>query len=115
MTKRVTNVVPNELLLYERIRHKLTQEEVAEKLGLGGDGPKQVGRWERGLVRPSDYSLRMLEKFYSRTARRLGYPGPGDPPIPFLIMPEHPPNPTFTGRDDILQKLKALLISLEHK
>src|SRR5207247_851079 len=76
------------------------------------DGPKQVGRWERGLVKPSYYSLRMLEKLYSRSARQLGYPS--DTEVPFLSLANYPRNPLFTGRDDILEKLHTHLGSIGH-
>src|SRR5947209_11881150 len=102
MTKPVTNAVQNELLLFERTRRKWSQEDVADQLGLiEKDGPKQVGRWERGIVKPSDYSLRKLERLYNRTARKLGYPRPDGPEIPFLSIPGYSRNSTFTGRDDI--------------
>lgn len=112
MTRSVAHAVPNELLLYERTRRKLTQEDVAERLGLlEKDGPKQVGRWERGLVKPSYYSLKKLEKLYGRSARQLGYPTYGE--IPFLYLANYPRNPTFTGRNDVLQTLHTLLNSCE--
>lgn len=106
MPRSAAEAVPNELLIYEREQRHWTQEEVAEKIaGLGAEGPKTVGRWERGVIKPSPYYLRQLAALYGRSIEELGYTK-GDR-IPFFGVP-YMRNAFFTGREAILARLHTL-------
>lgn len=107
MPKAAAEAIPNELLIYERERRHWTQEDVAERIeGLGGEGPKAVGRWERGIIKPSPYYLRQLAALYERSVEELGYTR-GDR-IPFFSVP-YLRNPFFTGREAILAQMHDML------
>jgi peptidoglycan hydrolase-like protein with peptidoglycan-binding domain len=60
---------PNHALRAGRKKQGLTQEELAEVLGVSS---KTVGRWERGLTRPSDYERRKLCQILQQSEERLG-------------------------------------------
>src|SRR5579875_2775364 len=106
MPRSAAEAIPNELLIYERERRHWTQEEVAEKIaGLGAEGPKTIGRWERGIIKPSPYYLRQLAALYGRSVEELGYTKRDR--IPFFSVP-YSRNAFFTGREDILARLHAL-------
>ena len=80
---------------------------MAEQIeGLGAEGPKTIGRWERGIIKPSPYYLRQLTRLYGRSIEELGYTK-GDR-IPFFHIP-YIRNPFFTDREDILAQLHELL------
>jgi tetratricopeptide (TPR) repeat protein/transcriptional regulator with XRE-family HTH domain len=107
MPRTASDATPNELLIYERERQHWTQEDVTEKVeGLGAEGPKTVGRWERGIIKPSPYYLRQLAALYGRSVEELGYTK-GDR-IPFFQVP-FLRNSFFTGREDVLTRLHEIL------
>lgn len=60
---------PNHALRAGRKKQGLTQEELAEALGVSS---KTVGRWERGLTRPSDYERRKLCQTLQQSEEQLG-------------------------------------------
>jgi len=107
MPKVAADAIPNELLIYERERRHWTQEDVAERIEVfGAEGPKTVGRWERGIIKPSPYYLRQLAALYGRSVEELGYTRKDR--IPFFSIP-YLRNPFFTGREANLHKLHTLL------
>lgn len=62
---------PNVLLQRERMRHFLTQSELAEIIGVD---TKTVQRWELGLRRPRAYYMRKLCEYFGKTPEALGFP-----------------------------------------
>lgn len=113
MPKVAAEAITNELLTYERERRHWTQEDVAERIeGLGAEGPKTIGRWERGIIKPSPYYLRQLSALYERTVEELGYTKKDR--IPFFSVP-YLRNPFFTGREGTLIRLHDSLTSRKSK
>lgn len=114
--KHSTSLIPNDQLKQERLLRGWTQADLAGFLGTDG---YTVNRWERGRAYPSPYFRQKLCELFDKNALELGLvpeqekvdsisqPLPGNFPV-FWSLP-HPPNPCFTGREEILQKLHSLL------
>ncbi len=100
--KKAEDALPNELLSFERERRLWTQEEVAERIG--APDANTVGRWERGIIRPSSYYRQQLSKLFGKSVRELGFVRKGD--IPFWHVP-YRQNVYFTGRDELLRQMYA--------
>ena len=98
------NILPNELLRYERERRNWSREYVAEQIG--APEVRMVGRWEREGVLPHPAYRQRLYELYGRSARELGFVEHGE--VPFWHVP-YRRNPFFTGREAILIHLHELL------
>ena len=61
----------NLLLQRERMRHFLTQSELAEIIGVA---TKTVQRWELGLSTPRAYYMGKLCEYFGKTPEALGFP-----------------------------------------
>jgi DNA-binding XRE family transcriptional regulator len=61
---------PNLLLQRERMRHFLTQSELAEIIGVA---TKTVQRWELGLSTPRAYYMHKLCDYFGKTPEALGF------------------------------------------
>ncbi|HEV2581170.1 MAG TPA: NB-ARC domain-containing protein, partial [Ktedonobacteraceae bacterium] len=117
---------PRTRLTQARVRMKLSQKQVAERIGTTH---VNVSRWERGITKPGSYFRRRLVQLFGRTEEELDLsrtsdslpslsPSPSstssssvpadsiiDPTIPLL-----PTNP-LVGRGEMLAKLKQRLRS----
>lgn len=115
--KQATTLIPNEKLKQERLLRGWTQADLAGFLGTDG---YTVNRWERGRAHPSPYFRQKLCELFGKNTLELGLmplqaeedsgttpQATGDNPL-FWSLP-HPPNPCFTGREEILQHLHQLL------
>src|SRR6266446_5791922 len=122
-------MLPNELLRYERkVRHNMTQEELAKKLVHKPPDPdpflpldeqkdeakvtaRTVKRWEQGRT-PIPYSQRELARVLERDVRELGYPPEGThPQIPFWHVPHSQSSQSefFMSREDYLLRLHSVI------
>ena len=61
---------PNLLLQKERLRHFLTQSELAEVIGVA---TKTVQRWERGLSSPRAHYVQKLCEYFGKMPEELGF------------------------------------------
>lgn len=115
--KQTTTLIPNEKLKQERLLRGWTQADLAGFLGTDG---YTVNRWERGRAHPSPYFRQKLCELFGKNTLELGLMplqaeeagvatphATEDNPL-FWSLP-HPPNPCFTGREEILQHLHQLL------
>ncbi len=116
-------------LKQERELRGWTQSEVAERIG---STRVNVGRWENGLTVPSPYYRQKLGELFGKSIAELGLLPEGgeehdgeeeehtstnaDPPISSPVAPPiwsvpYRRNPFFTGREEILAHLNAVLRS----
>lgn len=93
-------------LQHERLRHNLSQEELAEQVGVN---VRTVRRWERGAILPQPHYREQLCQLFHLTASilfELENEQQADPPekrsVWYLPFPH---NPHFTGRDELLGQL----------
>ncbi|HEU5227303.1 MAG TPA: helix-turn-helix domain-containing protein, partial [Ktedonobacteraceae bacterium] len=106
------------LIRQERLRRRLTQEELAEALGVSA---KSVRRWEKDIVTPTaHYRLRLSkffdifpEKFFDESeekqeAQQDGAPSKAVPQKQIVHLP-YRRNPLFTGRETVLRQLHESL------
>lgn len=98
--KKALEAFPNELLSYERERRHWTQEEVAGYIG--APDPQMVGRWERGITRPTTHYLQQLVALFDKSARELGFVRKGE--VPFWLVP-YRQNVYFTGREALFEQI----------
>lgn len=120
----------NQKLRYERLRRGWTQLDLADKIGTT---PLNVGRWERGITSPGPYLRQKLCEVYEKSLEELGLvPGsmetepataielissPVAPSSEAPAMLWHIPygrNLLFTGREDVLARLRDTLPGGEH-
>ena len=128
--KKASQAIPNKLLIYERLQHRWSQKELAERVGTT---QINVSRWERGITSPSTYFRHQLCMLFDKNEEELGLvplrnPGGDEPstdlpepeqtsPTPLSSFPQiwHVPfqrNPLFTGRDDILLSINHIFHSV---
>jgi tetratricopeptide (TPR) repeat protein/transcriptional regulator with XRE-family HTH domain len=95
---------PNELLQYERKQRGWPRRYVADQVGVAEES--LVGKWERQGVMPRPENLARLCQLFGKSVRELGFVKKGE--VPYWNVP-HPPDPFFTGRDDVLTFLHQVL------
>ncbi|GHO90628.1 tetratricopeptide repeat protein [Reticulibacter mediterranei] len=88
-------------LRQERLRRHLSQEALAEALGIS---PRSIRRWEQEQAIPQASLRLQLSNFFGLR------PEDFFEPAPLLWSIPYPRNPFFTGREDILQALHDRLI-----
>lgn len=100
------------LLRQERMRHRWSQQDLADQLGTTA---LTVRRWERGSQQPGAYFRVKLCTLFGKSAEELGF-APDEPPVTSALQGETgvwsvplPRNPFFTGRDLTLDQLHVLL------
>jgi len=97
-----------ERLRQERLRRHLSQEALAEALGIS---VKSIGRWEQGRAIPQGYTRLQLSRFFSVSPEELFADLEAQTSPALLWTVPFPRNPYFTGREKILQSLHAQLTS----
>ncbi|MBV9231456.1 MAG: tetratricopeptide repeat protein [Chloroflexi bacterium] len=106
------NRVPNERLKAHRLKKNWTQVYVATMIGTSD---VEVSRWETGAAIPTLYFRDQLCALFSATSEELGFVSPGEMPqtaseqVSALWNVPHRRNPFFTGREEVLARLAALL------
>jgi transcriptional regulator with XRE-family HTH domain len=66
---KTTGKTPNYVLQEERLQHRWTQQDVADKIGTTA---VNVSRWERGATSPSPYFRQQLCRLFEKDAAALG-------------------------------------------
>ncbi len=95
-----------ERLRRERLRRHLSQEALAEALGIS---VRSIGRWEHDQAVPQGYARLSLSRFFGLSAEELfGEPEDQASLAPIWTVP-FPRNPYFTGRETILDALHTRL------
>lgn len=125
MSERHHRSGPNELLRRERMRHSLSQAELAEKVGAS---TPSVGRWERGEAFPDPIYRHKLCELFGKSPVELGFYSDDPPPVPEPqalhpsppvsvevlfdpVIPPVPPIGSLIGRNEVLDTLKQRLCS----
>lgn len=94
----------------ERLRRHLSQEALAEALGTI---PPTISRWERDQAFPRAYHRLALCRLFQMQPEELFEEAPAQeqvtPAPPPLWHVPYPRNPFFTGREEVLQRLHAML------
>lgn len=122
--------IPNQKLRYERERRAWSQLDVADRVGTTS---LNVGRWERGVTQPGPYFRQKLCEIFEKTPQELGLihetvvaelqvvvpASPTSAVLPQEILPlpwniPYNRNLLFTGREEIISKIRLALISDEH-
>lgn len=97
-------------LRQERLRRHLSQEALAEALGIS---PRSIRRWEQDQAVPQGYARLHLSRFFDLSPEDFfEHPEIQAPPALLWNVP-FPRNPCFTGREEILQTLHALLTTAQ--
>jgi tetratricopeptide (TPR) repeat protein/transcriptional regulator with XRE-family HTH domain len=123
----MTGKRPNLSLREERLRHRWSQQEVADRIGTT---PNSVSRWELGVTFPGPYFRGKLCDLFDKSAPQLGLDshavedGKGPAPqserhvsaahhvlFPSVWNVPSRRNPFFTGREDVLTRLHETLYS----
>ncbi|MBO0796858.1 MAG: helix-turn-helix domain-containing protein, partial [Ktedonobacteraceae bacterium] len=97
-----------ERLYQERLHRRLSQESLAEALGVSA---RSISRWEQGRALPQGYARLQLSRFFHLSPEELFADlEPQTPPTLVWTVP-FPRNPYFTGREEIIQTLHTRLTS----
>jgi tetratricopeptide (TPR) repeat protein/transcriptional regulator with XRE-family HTH domain len=91
-----------------RVQRHLSQEALAEALGTS---PKSISRWENDQVLPHAYYRLRLCRFFGLSQEELFVESAELDPAPVSWNVSFPRHPFFTGREEILQTVHALLTS----
>lgn len=97
-------------LRQERLRRHLSQEALAEALGVS---PRSVIRWEQGKVIPQASVRLQLMHFFGLDSEEFFAEDEAPAPSPLLWTVPFLRNPCFTGREDILFALHARLTNAQ--
>lgn len=97
-------------LRQERLRRHLSQEALAEALGVS---PRSVIRWEQGKVVPQASVRLQLIHFFGLASEELFAEHEVQPPSSLLWNVPFLRNPCFTGREDILFALHSRLANAQ--
>ena len=62
----IEKILTSDFIKSSRLRHKLTQEELAKRLGVSF---ATVNRWENGKTRPSPLARRYMEELFEVITR----------------------------------------------
>ncbi|GHP00567.1 tetratricopeptide repeat protein [Reticulibacter mediterranei] len=89
-----------------RLRRHLTQEALAEALGLAS---KTISRWEQDLAIPRSFARQQLARFFDLSPEELFEDLGLDVPLARLWTVPFPRHPFFTGREEILCTLATRL------
>ena len=122
---KATRAIPNDRLRATREQHGLTQQELADRIGISQSFT--ISRWESGVALPRPYYIRRMCNLFGISAAELGLllpaqdetsvsvPFPISSPdasaalIPERLLPlwnvPYRRNPFFTGREEILLHL----------
>lgn len=100
--------LPNVLLQRERMRHFLTQSELAEIIGVS---TKTVHRWELGVSMPRAYYMRKLCEHFGKTPEELGFSDSAQTEVEDAIIAEQAPTPASTSGRALQRLLLYLLVA----
>src|SRR5581483_4036558 len=95
-------------LRQERMRRHLSQEALAEVLGLSA---RSISRWEQGQAIPHGQVRIQLSRFFDLSPEELFADLETEAHPASNWMLPFPRNPFFTGREDLLETLHNLLIT----
>ena len=93
------------ILRAKRMEHHLSQEALAEALGIS---LKSISRWEREQSIPQMHYRLQLSRFFGVKPEELFEPLESQISSPVWTVP-FPRNPNFSGREEILRTLHTLL------
>lgn len=95
-----------ERLRQERLRRHLSQEALAEALGIS---PRSISRWEQNQRFPQGILRLQLCRFFALSPEEFFTDGENQIPLLPLWTVPYPRNRFFTGREELLQRLHELL------
>ncbi|GHO56521.1 helix-turn-helix domain-containing protein [Ktedonobacter robiniae] len=93
-------------LRQERIQRHLSQEALAEALGVS---PRSIARWEQGQALPQASIRLQLSRFFNLPPKEFFGEHEAQVPLKPLWGVPYPRNPFFTGREEVLHHLHELL------
>ena len=115
MVKKTDKAARNQRLRNQRLLNSWTQSQVAEKTGTT---VVNVNRWEMGGITPSLNYRQKLCELFGKSAEELGLLSDEEklelvpaasPILPALWTMPFSRNPFFTGREEVLRRLRSAL------